>query len=120
MGLLVLDDNKFRKANIQELREAAYQLLSLVPPGKVISYKDIAKALGVNPRLVGRFMKENENPIIIPCHRVVGSDGRLVGYSLGSGGILLKKRILELEGVKFCGEKVCRESFYDLTGALGL
>ncbi|MCE4606817.1 MAG: MGMT family protein [Desulfurococcales archaeon] len=120
MGLLVLENDKLGRAGVQQLREAAYQLLSLIPPGKVVSYGDIAKALGVSPRLIGRFMRENENPIIIPCHRVVGSDGRLVGYSLGSGGVGLKRKILELEGVKFCGKKVCRESFYDLLGALGL
>ncbi|MCE4614021.1 MAG: MGMT family protein [Desulfurococcales archaeon] len=118
MGLLVIDGNKTRKASLEELRNAAYDLLSLVPAGKVVGYKDLAKALGVNPRLIGRFMKENENPIVIPCHRVVGSNGRLVGYSLG--GVSLKKRILELEGVEFQGDRVCKECFYDLLGILGL
>ncbi len=116
--MIVINNDKAGKAGTGDLREAAYALLSLVPPGKVVSYGDIARILGVSPRLVGRFMKENKNPIVIPCHRVVGSDGRLVGYSMG--GVEVKRRLLELEGVEFCGDRVCPEYFYDLTRVLGL
>jgi methylated-DNA-[protein]-cysteine S-methyltransferase len=116
--LIVVDKDRARKAGTGDLREAAYILLSLVPPGKVVSYGNIARILGVSPRLIGRFMKENKNPIIIPCHRVIGSDGRLVGYSMG--GTRVKRKLLELEGVEFCGDRVCPEYFYDLSEALGL
>jgi methylated-DNA-[protein]-cysteine S-methyltransferase len=118
MGLLVLEEHMVRKASIEELRNAAYTLLSLVPPGKVVSYGDLAKILRTSPRLIGRFMKENDNPLVIPCHRVVGSDGSLVGFS--RGGVEFKRKLLESEGVGFCGDKVCKEYFYDLLGILGL
>ncbi len=116
--MIIINDGEVGKAGTRDLREAAYTLISLVPPGKVVSYGDIAGILGVSPRLIGRFMKENKNSIVIPCHRVVGSDGRLVGYSMG--GVEVKRRLLELEGVGFCGDRVCPEYFYDLTGVLGL
>ena len=116
--MIIVNNDTVGKAGVDDLREAAYTLLSLVPPGRVVSYGDIARILGVSPRLVGRFMRENRNPIITPCHRVVGSDGRLVGYSMG--GVEVKRRLLELEGVKFCGDRVCPEYFYDLRGVLGL
>ncbi len=94
------------------LKEITYILLQLIPPGRVVSYKELAEIIGVSPRLIGRFMAENEKPIIIPCHRVVGSDGGLRGYSLG--GVGFKKKLLLLEGVGFKGDKVRREYFFDL------
>jgi methylated-DNA-[protein]-cysteine S-methyltransferase len=94
------------------LREITYILLQLVPIGRVVSYGDLARILGVSPRLIGRFMAENENPVVTPCHRVVGSNGELRGYS--RGGIEVKKKLLMLEGVGFKGDRVRREYFYDL------
>ncbi|MFR9649258.1 MAG: methylated-DNA--[protein]-cysteine S-methyltransferase [Rikenellaceae bacterium] len=68
-----------------------------IPYGETRSYRDIATAIG-NPkasRAVG--MANNRNPIaiIIPCHRVIGSNGALVGYA---GGVELKRHLLSLEG----------------------
>lgn len=73
-----------------------WQALLTVPYAHTASYKDIAEAIG-NPkacRAVG--MANNRNPIaiVIPCHRIVGSNGALVGYG---GGLDLKERLLELE-----------------------
>ena len=73
-----------------------WQALLTVPYGHTASYKDIAEAIG-NPkacRAVG--MANNRNPIsiVIPCHRIVGSNGALVGYG---GGLDLKERLLRLE-----------------------
>ena len=70
--------------------------LQKIPYGKTASYKDIAQNIN-NPlsyRAVG--MANNKNPIaiIIPCHRVIGSSGKLVGYA---GGIKLKEELLQLE-----------------------
>ncbi len=76
-----------------------YTLLQLVPPGYVTTYGSLAKATGLTPRLVGRLMALNPNPIIVPCHRVVKSDGSLGGYSMG--GPRIKRMLLELEGVGF-------------------
>ncbi|MEO5952247.1 MAG: methylated-DNA--[protein]-cysteine S-methyltransferase [Chloroflexia bacterium] len=64
------------------------------------SYREIASAIG-NPnavRAVGAANGANPIPVIVPCHRIIGSDGNLVGYG---GGLDLKRRLLELEGAMF-------------------
>jgi len=75
---------------------AVWKALQNIPYGKTRSYKQIAQAIG-NPkacRAVG--MANNKNPIwiLIPCHRVIGTDGTLTGYG---GGIEMKKRLLSIE-----------------------
>ena len=77
-----------------------WRILEEIPYGETASYKDVAVKAG-NPkatRAVG--MANNRNPIavFIPCHRVIGADGTLVGYG---GGLDLKRRLLELEGCRF-------------------
>ena len=79
-----------------EFQVAAWEALRAIPYGELRSYKEQAVAIG-NPkacRAVG--MANNRNPIsiIIPCHRVVGSSGKLVGYG---GGLGIKEYLLELE-----------------------
>ncbi|MRN69547.1 MAG: methylated-DNA--[protein]-cysteine S-methyltransferase [Nitrosopumilales archaeon] len=77
-----------------------YLLLSKIPPGKVSTYGDIAKALG-HPkaaRAIGRIIANNPNPISIPCHRVVKSNGEIGGFAYGEQR---KREILEKEGIKF-------------------
>jgi O-6-methylguanine DNA methyltransferase len=84
-----------------------YEIVLNIPKGKVATYGQIAKLAG-NPqaaRAVGMCMKKNPNAPIVPCHRVVGSDGRLTGYSVGKG-ILTKQDILRKEGVRFLGTNV--------------
>jgi methylated-DNA-[protein]-cysteine S-methyltransferase len=78
--------------------EDVYDLLRKIPPGKVSTYGDLAKALG-NPsasRVIGSILAKNPNPIKVPCHRVVMSDGKVGGYAYGSAR---KKELLEKEGV---------------------
>jgi methylated-DNA-[protein]-cysteine S-methyltransferase len=73
-----------------------WQVLRAIPYGNLVNYKSIAEALG-NPkavRAVGRAIGQNPIPIIIPCHRVVGSDGSLTGFG---GGLETKKRLINLE-----------------------
>jgi methylated-DNA-[protein]-cysteine S-methyltransferase len=78
-----------------------YDLLLKIPAGKVSTYGDLAKALG-NPlasRQVGRILgRMLEDPIKVPCHRVVMSDGKVGGYFYGSDR---KKELLEKEGISF-------------------
>jgi methylated-DNA-[protein]-cysteine S-methyltransferase len=77
-----------------------YVLLSKIPSGKVSTYGDIAKALG-HPkaaRAIGRIIANNPNPISIPCHRVVKSNGEIGGFAYGEQR---KREILEKEGIKF-------------------
>lgn len=71
--------------------------LAKIPYGKTISYKQLAKALGSLKlvRAVGRANGANPVPIVIPCHRVINSNGNLGGYSGGAG---IKEKLLELEG----------------------
>ena len=83
--------------------EDVYDLLLKIPAGKVSTYGDIAKALG-NPsasRIIGRILGKNPNPIKVPCHRVVMSDGKLGGYM---HGIAKKRELLEKEGISFTGK----------------
>jgi O-6-methylguanine DNA methyltransferase len=80
--------------------EDVYELLQKIPLGSVSTYGDLARALG-NPgasRLIGKILGENPNPIRVPCHRVVMSDGRLGGYKDGANK---KKELLEKEGLSF-------------------
>lgn len=73
-----------------------WSLLRDIPYGETRSYRDLAVALG-NPkavRAVGAANGANPLPIVIPCHRVIGANGSLVGYG---GGLPLKKRLLEFE-----------------------
>jgi len=82
-----------------------YDLLLKIPAGNVSTYGDLAKALG-NPlasRQVGRILGRNPNPIKVPCHRVVMSNGKIGGYAYGSDK---KRQLLENEGVAFSDEKV--------------
>lgn len=74
-----------------------WEALKQIPVGEIRSYKDIADAIGRPKavRAVGGANNKNPVPIIVPCHRVVGMDGRLVGYG---GGLEIKRYLLTLEG----------------------
>ncbi len=104
------DKNIFRKADTGDILEAIYILTQLIPLGKVSSYKDIAETLGIHPRIVGYAMRKNKKPIIIPCHRVVGSDGSLRNYS--RGGPRVKKELLTIEGVGFDKNDRVKKTFF--------
>ena len=69
-----------------------------VPAGRVVSYGDIARRIGVPgaSRAVGQALGRNPIPIVIPCHRVVASGGRIGGYT---GGLDVKRKLLRIEGV---------------------
>lgn len=70
-----------------------------VPRGQVATYADLARRVGSPKaaRAVGNTMRTNPIPIVIPCHRIVGSDGSLTGFG---GGLDVKARLLELEGAR--------------------
>ena len=78
------------------LQKKIWKELQKIPFGKTRSYGFIAKKLKTSPRYVGNVCGQNKHLLIIPCHRVVRSDGQLGGFS-GLGGIKLKKRLLDLE-----------------------
>ncbi|MEA4923749.1 MAG: methylated-DNA--[protein]-cysteine S-methyltransferase [Syntrophomonadaceae bacterium] len=77
--------------------QRVWQKLLQVPYGQTASYKDIAAAVGspLATRAVGQANHRNPIPIFIPCHRIIGSQGDLVGYG---GGLEMKRTLLRLEG----------------------
>jgi methylated-DNA-[protein]-cysteine S-methyltransferase len=79
----------FQKLVWKQLRE--------IPYGEVRSYKEVAQAIGVPKavRAVGGANNKNPVSIVVPCHRVIGSNGSLVGYG---GGLHIKEYLLTLEG----------------------
>ena len=85
-----------------EFRQGVWGILREIPYGEVITYGDIAKKTAVkmnresmSSQAVGGAVGHNPISVIIPCHRVVGSNGSLTGYA---GGIGIKMKLLELEG----------------------
>ena len=78
------------------LQKKIWKELSKIKYGEVTTYRQIAKKVGTSPRYVGNVCGQNKLLLIIPCHRVIRSDGKLGGFS-GSGGIKLKKKLLSLE-----------------------
>ena len=77
---------------------AVWTELTKIPYGSTVSYGDIARALGKRPvaaRAVGLANGANPISVIVPCHRVIGSDGSLTGYG---GGLERKELLLRLEG----------------------
>jgi methylated-DNA-[protein]-cysteine S-methyltransferase len=83
-----------------------------IPRGRVSTYGRIARHLGVpgGARAVGRALARNPFPILIPCHRVVRSDGKLGGYR---GGSPMKRSLLAMEGVRISPEgRVLTDRYY--------
>ena len=86
-----------------------YKKLLEVPKGKITTYGELAKAVGLKngQRAVGKIMNKNPYPVIIPCHRVVKSDGKIGGYAYGEeiksdmltweGFVIKNGKILDLE-----------------------
>jgi methylated-DNA-[protein]-cysteine S-methyltransferase len=80
-----------------EFRHKVWTALRRIPYGKVITYGEIARRLGIKyARAIGGAVGRNPVSIIIPCHRVVGSNRSLTGYA---GGLAVKTKLLGLEGV---------------------
>ena len=80
-----------------DFQQSVWRALAEIPWGQWRSYADIARAIG-RPRAVravGAANGRNPLPIVVPCHRVVGSDGSLTGFA---GGLEMKRYLLELEG----------------------
>lgn len=88
----------------QYIKDKVYDILLKIPAGKVTTYGDIAKAIGQpnSSRLIGQILHNNPTPVVVPCHRVVRSNGKIGGYAYGSRK---KRKLLEEEGLKFCGSK---------------
>lgn len=79
-----------------EFQEKVWEALLRIPYGETKSYEDIAKMIGCpkGARAVGMANHNNKIIIIIPCHRVIGKNGKLIGYA---GGLPVKEKLLQIE-----------------------
>ena len=81
------------------LEQKIYKKLLEVPKGQITTYGDLAKAVGLKngQRIIGKIMNKNPYPVLIPCHRVVMSTGKIGGYAYGKD---VKTKMLSNEGVQ--------------------
>ena len=88
-----------------KLEHKVYEKLLKVPKGKVTTYSELAKAVGLKngQRAIGRIMNKNPFPVIVPCHRVILSTGKIGGYAWGEK---IKTNMLSKEGVKIKKGKI--------------
>ena len=78
-----------------EFQKTVWLALLEIPFGKVVTYADLGKQVGcISARAIGRAVGRNPISLLIPCHRVIGSNGKLTGYA---GGLERKKHLLEWE-----------------------
>jgi methylated-DNA-[protein]-cysteine S-methyltransferase len=80
-----------------------YEITRAIRPGATLTYGEVASRLGEPgaARAVGHALGRNPFPIIVPCHRVLASDGRMHGFS-APGGTTTKRRLLAIEGARLC------------------
>ncbi len=93
-----LKNNIFKDIKGTDFQISVWKEIAKIPYGETRTYKDLAIAIG-NPnssRAVANACGKNPYPLIIPCHRVIRTDGNLGGYS-GVGGLKTKKKLLEQE-----------------------
>ena len=84
--------------------EKVLELTKKIPKGKITTYKIIAEKLNTKAyRAVGTALHNNKKPIVIPCHRVVNSNGFIGGYG---GGVRKKIKLLEKEKIKVKNKKI--------------
>ena len=87
------------------LEQKIFKKLLQVPKGQVTTYGELSKAVGLKngQRVVGKIMNKNPYPVIIPCHRVVMSTGKIGGYAYGEH---VKIKLLNDEGVQIKNGKI--------------
>lgn len=93
-----LTEARLDERGLPAFDRAAYAIARATPPGETITYGEIATRIGDAgaARAVGRAMGANPFPIIVPCHRVLGADGKMGGFS-AAGGVVTKARLLSIE-----------------------
>ena len=84
-----------------EFNKRVYAIARKIPPGRTMTYGEIAERLGDKSlaRAVGQAMGENPTPVIMPCHRVLAAGGKTGGFS-ASGGVVTKLKLLTIEGAQ--------------------
>ena len=99
-----LSDIPVDLSDAPDFHRRVYEVARTIPPGRTMTYGEIAKRLGVpnESREVGQALGRNPVAIIVPCHRVLGADGKMGGFS-ANGGVSTKRRMLEIEGAPEVG-----------------
>ena len=87
------------------LEQRVYKKLLDVPKGQITTYGELAKAVGLKSgqRVIGKIMNNNPYPVIVPCHRVVMSTGKIGGYAYGEN---IKTKMLSDEGIEITNGKI--------------
>lgn len=86
------------------IKQRCYELLKQIPAGKITTYKIIADKLGVKSyRAIGKIIGANPNAPIVPCHRVVKTNGDISGYAFGVDKKIL---LLKKEGIEIINNKI--------------
>lgn len=91
-----------------EFSKEVYNVVSMIPKGKVRTYGDIAKILKSSPRAVGQALKRNPYAPRVPCHRVIHSDGRIGGYN-GVRDSIKKINLLRSEGISIIDGRIVKD-----------
>ena len=87
------------------IEKKIYKKLLQVPSGKITTYGELSRAIGLKngQRVIGRVMKNNPFPVIVPCHRVVKSNREIGGYAFG---VDIKRNMLTKEGICIKNDKI--------------
>lgn len=94
-----LHDIRLDLSEVSDFNREVYELARKIPPGRTLTYGDIAKQLGgvELSREVGQALGQNPVPIVVPCHRVLAAGGKPGGFS-ANGGVATKLKMLAIEG----------------------
>jgi methylated-DNA-[protein]-cysteine S-methyltransferase len=96
LSFVAVDDSK-----IPDFNRKVYAIARAIPAGQTMSYGEIAQRLGDKTlaRAVGQAMGENPTPVVMPCHRVLGANGKPGGFS-ATGGVVTKLQLLSIENAQ--------------------
>lgn len=88
-------------------KEKIYKEVCKIPKGETRTYNQIAKICSTSPRAVAKILSQNPNPIKVPCHRIIRSDGKIGGYTFkGKRRDKMKIRLLKKEGIKIKNKRI--------------
>lgn len=92
--------------DLEPFARQVYEQVREIPAGQTLTYGEVAAAVGRpgGAQAVGAAMGSNPVPVVVPCHRVVGADGRMVGFS-APGGAATKRRLLDVEGAAVVAQR---------------
>jgi methylated-DNA-[protein]-cysteine S-methyltransferase len=107
MSMATSLENQIRRGQLvpgMSFAQKVWAVTARIPRGKVVTYADLARSLkSTGYRAVGQALHRNPYAPGVPCHRVVGSDGKLTGFAQG---LPKKRKMLEEEGIPFSGSRV--------------